>query len=126
MRMHKVLISALLLGAAAAASAQPAAVTVRLSNFSFNPNTIRLKAGAPATLRIQNASRGGHNFSAPEFFAAARIDPKSAAFVRKGAVEVPGGRTVDVTLVPSAGTYRLKCTHTLHSTFGMKGMIFVE
>lgn len=117
---------ALLLGVATASQAQPAGLTVQLANFSFTPNSIQLRAGVPTTLHLQNASHGGHNFSAPEFFAAARIDPKSAAFVRGGAVEVPGGGAVNVTLVPAAGNYRLKCTHTLHSTFGMKGTIFVR
>jgi plastocyanin len=124
--MLKYLISALLLGAATASQAQPAVVTVQLANFSFTPNTIQLRAGAPTTLHLQNASHGGHNFSAPEFFAAARIDPKSVAFVRGGTIEVPRGGAVNVTLVPTAGAYRLKCTHTLHSTFGMKGTILVR
>ena len=124
--MPRNLMFALLLGASAAVQAQPAVVTVRLSNFSFTPNSIQLGAGAPATLILQNASHGGHNFSAPEFFAAARIDPKSAALVRNGTVEVPGGGAVNVSLVPAAGSYRLKCTHTLHSTFGMKGTILVR
>jgi plastocyanin len=124
--MPRFLISALLLCAPVAAYAQPAVVTIELSNFSFAPNSVQLRAGAPTTLHLQNASRGGHNFSAPEFFAAARIDPRSAAIVRNGTVEVPAHGTVNVTLVPAAGSYRLKCTHTLHSTFGMKGKILVN
>ena len=124
--MRSYLIPALLLGASAAVQAQPAVVAVQLSNFSFTPNTIQLRAGAPVTLRLQNASHGGHNFAAPQFFAAAKIDPRSAALVRNGAVELPGGSAVNVTLVPTAGRYRLKCTHTLHSTFGMKGTILVQ
>lgn len=124
--MHIYLVSALLLGASIAAHAQPAVVTVQLSNFLFTPNSIQLRAGSQTTLRLQSASRGGHNFSAPEFFAAAKIDPGSAAYVRNGAVEVPGRGAVNITLVPAAGTYRLKCTHTLHSAFGMKGRIQVN
>jgi plastocyanin len=124
--MRAFLISGLLLGASAAVQAQTGIVTVQLSNFSFTPNTVQLRAGSPVTLRLQNASHGGHNFSAPQFFAAAKLDPKSAALVRGGSVEIPGGRTVNVTLVPAAGRYRLKCTHTLHSTFGMKGTILVQ
>lgn len=124
--MNKYLISVLLLGASVAVHAQPAVMTVALSNFSFSPNAIQLRAGVPTTLHLQNSSRGGHNFSAPEFFAAARIDPKSASYVRNGTVEVPGHGAVNVTLVPTAGSYRLKCTHTLHSTFGMKGNILVR
>jgi plastocyanin len=125
-RMNKYLISALFLGASVAAHAQPAVMTVALSNFSFSPNAIQLRAGVPTTLRLQNASRGGHNFSAPQFFAAAKIDPKSASYVRNGTVEVPGHGTVNINLVPATGRYSLRCTHTLHSAFGMKGSIVVN
>jgi len=108
--------------------AEPAAapVTVRLSSFDFSPATIRLRAGQPVVLRLVNSGKGGHNFAAPAFFAAARIDPQSAPLVRRGAVEVGSRRSVEVGLVPSAGRYRLRCTHLLHSTFGMSGEIVVE
>ena len=74
-------------------------------------------------LRLVNDGGGGHNFSAPEFFAAAS---NVSGPVRRGAVEVPGRRSVDIRLTAARGTYRLKCTHTLHSTFGMSGRITVE
>jgi plastocyanin len=124
--MHKFLSFSLFLAVSAAAPAQPAAVSIEMSNFKFTPNSIQLKAGAPITLHLRNASSGGHSFSAPAFFAAARIAPQSAAFVHDGVVDVPGGRAVDIALVPAAGSYKLKCTHTLHSTFGMKGTIIAR
>ena len=46
-------------------------VEVRLSSFDFEPETIRLAAGEPVVLHLVNAGQGGHNFSAPQFFAAA-------------------------------------------------------
>ncbi len=111
----------------AALPAQPAdtpiVIEVRLSNFDFSPSAIALPAGRPVVLRLVNAGGGGHNFSAPEFFAAAR---NVSGPVRRGAVEVPGRRSIDVRLTPARGSYRLKCTHTLHSTFGMNGRITVE
>ena len=124
--MFKVMICALLFGASAAAYAQPAILTVELSNFKFSPNAIQLRRGTPTTLHLHNSAGGAHNFSAPEFFAAARFVGASARLVRNGTIEVPGHGAVDVTLVPSAGKYRLKCTHTFHSTFGMKGTIAVN
>jgi hypothetical protein len=45
-------------------------ITVRLSNFAFGPDHLRLKAGMPIRLRLMNESNGGHDFSAPAFFAA--------------------------------------------------------
>lgn len=117
---------AALLAIPAFASAQPATpetVEVQLSSFAFAPNAIRLHAGRPVTLHLVNAGSGGHNFSAPEFFAAAS---GVSSAVTHGTIEVPGHQSVDVTLTPAAGSYHLKCTHTLHSSFGMHGEIVVE
>lgn len=107
----------------AAAQAPPRTVEVQLSSFAFTPRTLRLRAGEPVVLHLVNSGRGGHNFAAPEFFAAAR---GVAGPVGDGAVEVPSRGTADVRLVPAAGHYRLRCTHTLHSSFGMRGEIVVE
>lgn len=100
-------------------------ITVRMSNFEFDPNDIRLKAGLPVRLRLVNVSGGGHNFSAPSFFAVSR-SPQSPSAPPHGTVEVPAHQTVEIALVPLApGTYSLECTHLLHSTFGMHGTIEV-
>ena len=108
------------------AAAAPAVTSVNLANFSFTPMTIRLQAGVPTVLRLRNASSGGHSFTAPQFFAASRIQPQSAALVQKGKVEIPGGATVDIALIPAAGQYPLKCSHPFHAAFGMKGAIVVR
>lgn len=107
----------------AAAQDRPQTIEIHLSSFAFEPRLIRLRAGAPVLLHLVNTGRGGHNFSAPEFFAAAGA---VAGPVRQGAVEVGGRQSADVRLVPAAGRYRLRCTHTLHSSFGMRGEIVVE
>lgn len=118
---------ALLLASPAILSAQapsaPRVIEVRLSNFDFSPSAITLPAGRPVVLHLVNEGGGGHNFSAPQFFAAAA---DVSGPVRRGAVEVPGRQSVDIRLTPARGTYRLKCTHTLHSAFGMNGQIVVE
>jgi plastocyanin len=120
-------LCALLLFAPAAISAQeapaPRVVEVRLSNFDFSPSAITLPAGRPVVLRLVNTGGGGHNFSAPQFFAAAA---HVSGPVRRGTVEVPGRQSVEIRLTPARGTYRLKCTHTLHSAFGMNGQIMVN
>ena len=115
-------VLAILLALPAPAAAQQT-VEVQLSSFVFAPRTITLRAGQPVVLRLVNAGRGGHNFSAPQFFAAAS---GVSGPVRGGTVEVPGHQSVDVRLTPARGTYRLRCTHTLHATFGMRGQIVVQ
>lgn len=107
------------------AAQEPAKVDIVLADFSFTPRTVRLQAGQKTILHIVNQGSGGHNFAAPEFFSAANIDPASAALIRKGKVEVKKGAAVDVSLTPKTGRYKLKCTHFLHSGFGMKGEIVV-
>lgn len=101
----------------------PRVVAVRLSSFAFEPRAIALTAGQPVTLHLVNSGGGGHNFSAPQFFAAAT---NVSGPVRDGSVEVPGRQSVDITLTPSPGTYQLRCTHTMHTAFGMRGTITVE
>ena len=101
-------------------------VQVRLSSFDFDPHDIVLPAGRPMVLRLHNASGGGHNFAARDFFRAAQVRPADQVKVVNGAVEVRGGTTVDVGLVPAAGRYRLRCTHTFHTALGMSGSILVR
>ena len=99
---------------------------VALSSFAFAPASLRLGAGRPVILHLVNTGRGSHNFSAPEFFAAATIRGADRGVLDKGAVEVRGRSAKDIALVPRAGHYKLRCTHTFHSAFGMTGKIAVE
>ena len=104
-------------------AAAPRTIEVRLSNFDFTPGTIQLHAGQPIVLHLVNTAGGGHNFAAPELFAAASA---VSGAVTGGIVEVAGHQSVDIRLTPARGRYRLKCTHTLHSTFGMRGEVIVS
>ena len=100
-------------------------ITVRLSDFAFDPEHLSLKTGVPVRLRLVNDSGGGHDFSAPAFFAASSIQPGSLP-PTDGGFEVGSHQTVEITLIPRiAGTYPLECTHFLHSLFGMNGTIQV-
>jgi plastocyanin len=126
MRAFMLLPLALLASAAAAQNeAQPAATTVviTLTNFDFTPNAIRLRAGTPVVLHLVNSAHGGHNFAAPEFFAAAT---GVSGPVTDGKVELHGNQSVDIHVTPARGHYRLRCTHSLHTAFGMTGEIDVE
>jgi uncharacterized cupredoxin-like copper-binding protein len=124
----------LLLALAACATPLPASrqsvssggtVTVRLSDFAFDPSTLRLRAGVPVRLRLQNVSDGGHDFSAPAFFAASSF-PQGETAPANGRIDVASGQTVELTVVPrSPGTYALECTHLLHAMLGMTGQIEV-
>jgi plastocyanin len=100
-------------------------ITIQLSNFDFTPEHLRLKAGVPVRLRLANVSGGGHDFSAPAFFAASGF-PAGVAAPPDGTVPVGSHQTVEITVVPrTPGVYHLECTHFLHSLFGMHGTIEV-
>jgi len=107
-------------------AAQFETITVHLSNFSFVPDRLRLRAGVPVRLHIVNDSSLGHNFSAPALFLLASLFPDGAP-PASGKVEVGPNQSEDLFLVPSApGTYKFECTHFLHSLFNMTGSIVVE
>ncbi|MGZ3172271.1 MAG: cupredoxin domain-containing protein [Croceibacterium sp.] len=109
-----------------AQGAAPETVSVELSNFKFTPSALALQSGHLYRLHLVNAAGGGHDFSAPEFFAASAIAPEDQAKVVGGKVKLEGKQSVDVTLTPQkAGTYPLTCTHFMHSGMGMKGQITI-
>jgi plastocyanin len=125
-RLRLLAFALLALPAAAAAQAPDWAhaqrVEVKLSSFDFTPSTLHLRAGRPVVLHLVNTGSGGHDFTAPEFFAAAQLRKATG----KGRVEVRGHQSVDVALVPKAGRYPLKCSHAFHKTLGMAGQIVVD
>ena len=94
------------------------------SNFKFTPSTIRLKAGHHYILHL--TSTGGHSFEAKAFFAAAKVDPADAAKLKAGRIELDEGEAIDIHFTaPGAGSFPVRCTHFLHSTWGMTGTITV-
>jgi plastocyanin len=101
-------------------------VNVVLSNFAFTPQMLHLRHGRAYRLHFVNQGSDSHNFSAPEFFAAARINPADIGAISGGKVELGKGESRDVRLVPAIGTYNATCTHFLHASFGMTGGIAVD
>ena len=101
-------------------------ITVHLSNFAFAPDRLRLRAGVPVRLHIVNDSSHGHNFSAPALFLLGSSFPDGPP-PASGKVEVGPNGSENILLVPrAAGTYKLECTHFMHSLFSMRGSIVVE
>lgn len=125
---HSMLLAFAVVALAPPATAQaPAVVNVQLSNFKFTPREIVLDHGRSYVFRLRNASDGGHDFTARDFFAAANVAAEDRRLVSEGEVEVPPGQVRDIRLVaPAAGRYKLKCTHSMHKFFGMSGTIIVR
>ena len=117
------LFPVLAMSAAAPAATAVPAQTIGLANYSFTPDPISLAAGREVTLKFVNKSTHGHDFTAPEFFAASRIVAGSAP---GGKVDVDGGETKEITLIPTAGEYRAHCGRPFHSALGMHARIEVR
>jgi uncharacterized cupredoxin-like copper-binding protein len=110
-----------------AQGAEPQVVSIELSSFKFTPDSLTFQHGRAYRLHLVNASGGGHDFTAPEFFASSVIAPANRSEVVGGKVRLAGKQSVDVVLTPEKpGTYELHCSHFLHSGMGMKGQITVQ
>lgn len=101
-------------------------VEVHLANFDFTPPVIHMRAGHPYRLELTNDAGGSHDFSAPAFFAAARVAPRDAAVVARGKVELRGGESRIVHVIPARGVYKLVCSHLGHALLGMTARIIVD
>lgn len=131
--MRKTLAAALLAATLSAAvpaqqpDTTPQRIDITLSNFSFDPGHVVLEHGAAYVLHIVNQAGGGHDFTAKQFFAAARIAPEDRDRVRDGTIELHGHESADLHLVaPAPGYYDLHCGHLMHAALGMKGAIEVR
>lgn len=99
-------------------------VNIVLTNFAFTPARIVLYRGMPYRLHFVNNGSGGHNFASQAFFQAGEVAPEDRAKIDDGKVELTRDESADVHFVPIApGTYKVRCTHFLHATFGMKGEV---
>jgi uncharacterized cupredoxin-like copper-binding protein len=120
--------------AATVASAQPAAnnasvdwskaqvVELTMTNYDFAPKMLQLRRNTPYRLHFINNGSSDHNFNSQELFGAMMIAPDDRAKIENGEVEVPKGKSVDVSVVPMArGSYPFHCSHFLHTMFGMRG-----
>ena len=116
-------VAAMPLSLAAPVPAQPAGQTVVVWSYNFSPKPLSLSAGRPVTLTFVNRSGSGHDFTAPRFFASARILAGSAP---DGEIELLPHESKTVRLIPAAGVYQAHCTHFLHKQLGMTDQIIVQ
>jgi plastocyanin len=127
-RVIVLLLSLLLAAAPAAAQDWPSApeYDVLLTSFEIQPALIRLKAGEPVRLRFVNNSEQGHSFSAPGFFAHARLRGRDRERVKGGALVAPPLSETTIMLVPTAGRYPARGDNLFRRMLGMRATIVVE
>jgi len=120
----RLLAPAFALLSAPAIAAAPPVQTIELFSYGFKPAPVALPAGHEVTLKFVNTSTHGHDFTAPDFFKSSHIVAGSVG--KGGEVDLHGGETKSVTLIPAAGTYSVHCGRLLHSSFGMHTTITVR
>jgi plastocyanin len=123
MRPISFLIAVMSLPAIAAAAEPTNVRTINLFSYGYGPNPIVLDAGRPVTLNFVNRAGKGHDFTAEKFFRNSRIVSGNVA---SGEVELRAGQSASVTLVPTAGRYKVHCTHPFHKMLGMQADIIVR
>ena len=112
--------------AASTATSQPVAApvkTINLYSYGYAPHPIFLPAGSAVTLHFVNRSGKSHDFTARQFFRSARI---LSGRVSDGEVELRGGQSSSVTLIPAPGRYPVHCGHRFHKMLGMRSVIVVR
>jgi plastocyanin len=117
--------SASLSGGAFAQTAVP--INISLTNYAFTPSALNFKVGTAYRLHFANNGSKGHNFDAPEFFAASQIEQADRGKIEDGSIELDSGQSIDITVIPGrAGTFAFDCSHFMHSMLGMHGKISVQ
>lgn len=123
----KVLIAMTCSTAGAFASVPPAAMAnLSLRSFEFSPHELHLKAGHAVLLRVANDSSIAHDLTAPEFFAATTVRADSGADIPGSKISLSPHEKAIITLIPRAGRYPIRCSHTFHKMLGMSGAIVVD
>jgi len=112
----------LALGAAAPA---PDTVNVVLSDYKFTPDHLVFRHAVHYRLHLENRGKETHEFTAPIFFAAAKIDNPEILNREHSEIVMQPGDSKDLLLTPGKpGTYDLRCSD--HDWNGMVGGITVQ
>ncbi|HYD32823.1 MAG TPA: multicopper oxidase domain-containing protein [Azospirillaceae bacterium] len=107
-------------------------VTVRLSEYTFEPAFLVFKQGQPYRLHLDNTGKRAHTFTSDGFFkaiAARRLTTPDGVVEQPylQVIEVPPGEAAEVDFVAvRPGIFPLDCDEPLHGVFGMTGKIRVE
>jgi uncharacterized cupredoxin-like copper-binding protein len=103
--------------------AQP--VEVRMIEYAFVPNALRLHVGVPYRLHLVNAGKEGHDFTAADFFAAVEVKDRAALNERGASIYLHPGETADIDVIAhQAGLFAPRCAD--HDWAGMTATIVVD
>ena len=121
-----VLVSlALVLHGSKASGGEPITVNVVMIDDKFQPDHLILQHGLLYRLHLENHGKETHEFTAPTFFAAAKIENPDVLNRERSEIVMQPGDVKDLYLTPGPpGTYDLRCAD--HDWDGMIGGITVQ
>ena len=108
-----------------AAGSDPTTVNVVMVDYKFEPDHLTLKHGVPYRLHLENHGKETHEFTAPTFFAASKIDTPEVLNREHSEIVMQPGDVKDLLVTPGPpGNYDLRCAD--HDWNGMTGGITVQ
>ena len=112
-------------GLCCAAAPAPVRMDVTMVDYRFSPDRLIFEHGVHYQLHLENRGKETHEFTAPMFFAAAKLNNPDTLNRERTEVVVQPGESKDVFLTPGApGAYDLRCGD--HDWDGMIGGITVR
>jgi len=124
-RVAKFCLLAMLGMLSGAAAPAPVTVDIVMTEYKFAPDHLMLRHDMHYRLHLENHGKETHEFTAPTFFATAKIDIPKILNHERSEIVVQPGETKDIFLTPGKpGTYDLRCSD--HDWAGMVGGISVE
>lgn len=108
-----------------AAAPAPVTVNVTMVDYRFEPDHLTFEHDVPYRLHLENHGTETHEFTAPLFFATAKIDNPDVLNREHTEVVMQPGDVKDVFLTPGKpGVFDLRCAD--HDWDGMVGGITVK
>jgi uncharacterized cupredoxin-like copper-binding protein len=108
-----------------AATPAPETLNVVMTDYKFTPDHVTFRHAVHYRLHLENHGKETHEFTAPVFFATAKIDNPKILNREHTEIVMQPGDAKDLLLTPGKpGTYDLRCSD--HDWNGMVGGITVE
>lgn len=121
----KLCLLAMLAFGLGAAAPEPVTLNVTMIDYKFIPDHLTFRHDVAYRLHLENHGKETHEFTAPTFFAAAKIDNPNVLNGEHTEIVMQPGDIKDLFLTPGKpGTYDLRCSD--HDWNGMVGGITVE
>ena len=100
-------------------------VEIRMIEYEFLPNQLRLRRGLPYQLHLVNAGKEGHDFTAPDFFTSVQVKNNDALNESGNSVFLHPEKTTDIYFIAqNAGLFAPRCAD--HDWAGMTATIVID